>query len=123
MSGGRFAYAQYRIADIYTGIEDYVNGHELDEDEVRDYINNRWLEDEEKDYIRNHKHTIPNRYGYSEETLFEFRKGIEILKQAEVYAQRIDWLLSGDDGEESFHERLKEDLDKLKKRLNNDKSE
>lgn len=36
------------------------------------------------------------------------------MKQAEVYAQRIDWLLSGDDGEESFHERLKEDLDKLK---------
>jgi hypothetical protein len=27
--------------------------------------------------------------------------------------QRIDWLLSGDDGEESFIERLKEDLEKL----------
>lgn len=114
MSGGHFDYAQYRISYIYTEIEDYVNGHELDEDEVQYYVNDRWLEDEEKYYIRNHKHTIPNRYGYSEETLVEFRKAVEILKQAEVYAQRIDWLLSGDDGEETFHERLKEDLNKLK---------
>lgn len=93
-----------------------MGGHELDEDEVRDYIRDHWLEDEEKDYIRKHRHTIPNQYGYTEETLAEFRKAVEILKQAEVYAQRIDWLLSGDDGEESFHERLKEDLEKLKDR-------
>lgn len=33
---------------------------------------------------------------------------------AQVYAQRIDWLLSGDDGEDNFHLRLKEDLANLK---------
>ena len=114
MSGGKFDYAQYRIADIYNDIEDYLNGHKLDDEEIGYYINDRWLEDEDKDYIRRHLHTIPNRYGYTEETLAEFRKGIEMLKQAEVYAQRIDWLLSGDDGEETFHNRLKEDLNKLK---------
>lgn len=114
MSGGFFENAQYRIADIYTGIEEYVNGRELDEDDVRDYINDRWLEDDEKDYIRKHHHTIPNRYCYTEETLSEFRKAIEVLKKAEVYAQRIDWLLSGDDGESSFHKRLEEELNKLK---------
>ena len=48
------------------------------------------------------------------ETIEEFKKGLEIIRKAYVYAQRIDWLLSGDDGEESFHLRLKEDLDKLK---------
>jgi hypothetical protein len=32
---------------------------------------------------------------------------------AQIYAQRIDWLISGDDGEDSFRERLKEDLEKL----------
>jgi hypothetical protein len=37
---------------------------------------------------------------------------------AEIYAQRIDWLLSGDDGEDSFRERLKEDLEKLKQKDN-----
>lgn len=52
---------------------------------------------------------------YSEKTLEEFRKGIMKLKEAQVYAQRIDWLLSGDDGEDTFHKRLKQDLEKLKK--------
>jgi hypothetical protein len=35
------------------------------------------------------------------------------LKIAQVYAQRVDWLVSGDDGEESFITRLDEDLNKL----------
>lgn len=35
-------------------------------------------------------------------------------KKAYIYAQRIDWLLSGDDGEKSFHKRLKEELQQLK---------
>ena len=53
---------------------------------------------------------IPYYPDYTPETLAEFRKGVEILKRASVYAQRIDWLISGDDGEDSFHERLEEDL-------------
>ena len=47
------------------------------------------------------------------EVIEEFKKGLKILKIAAIYAQRIDWLLSGDDGEESFKRRLKEELDKL----------
>ena len=38
------------------------------------------------------------------------REAIKQLKIAAVYAQRVDWLLSGDDGEESFIERLEENL-------------
>ena len=56
---------------------------------------------------------IPYYPDYTPETLAEFRKGIEILKKASVYAQRIDWLISGNDGEDSFHERLEEDLKDL----------
>lgn len=52
---------------------------------------------------------------YSKETLDEFRKGLDILNKAYIYAQRIDWLLSGDDREESFHKRLKEDLEEYEK--------
>jgi hypothetical protein len=47
------------------------------------------------------------------EILEEFKKGLKILKTAAIYAQRIDWLLSGDDEEQSFKERLKEELDEL----------
>jgi len=51
---------------------------------------------------------------FSAETLQEFRKGYNILRRAYVYAQRIDWLLSDDDGEDNFHTRLKHDLEHLK---------
>ena len=51
-----------------------------------------------------------NDQALSEETLREFRSAISLLNKALVYAQRIDWLLSGDDSEESFHKRLKKDL-------------
>ena len=38
------------------------------------------------------------------------KEGIDILKRAFIYAQRIDWFLSGDDGEDSFLRQLEEDL-------------
>ena len=50
---------------------------------------------------------------FSEETLKEFRSAVLYLKTAFVYAQRIDWLLSSDDDEETFHQRLKKDLEKI----------
>ena len=42
-----------------------------------------------------------------------FKEGYRLCKIAAAYAQRIDWLVSGDDGEECFHERLKDDLEGL----------
>lgn len=53
---------------------------------------------------------IDNSREFSEETIKEFRVGLEALEKAAIYAQRIDWLVSGDDGEESFHERLAKNL-------------
>lgn len=85
MSGGAFDYAQYGIADIYTEIEDEIYGHPLDgEYDVNQYIEDRWLDESEKEYVRKHCHTIPNRSGYSKETIKEFKKGIALLKKAEV---------------------------------------
>ena len=52
---------------------------------------------------------------YNEATLREFQTGLEVLRTAYVYVQRIDWLVSGDDGEESFLRRLKDDLTNLNK--------
>ena len=87
----------------------------MEEEDIDYYIKNNYLEDEEKEYVIKNKHTLPNSYKYSKETIKEFKKGLNILRKAYVYAKRIDWLLSGDNGEESFHKRLKEDLDNLKK--------
>jgi hypothetical protein len=39
------------------------------------------------------------------------------LLLAQIYVQRIDWLVSGDDGEDSFHSRLDADFEALDRRL------
>ena len=118
MSGGHFDYYQWHINDIVYSLEDYIYGHSLDEEDIDYYIEDHWLEDKEKEYVIKNKHSVPNLYEYSKETIKEFKKGLAILRKAYVYTQRIDWLLSGDDGEESFHERLKEELDNLKSKKN-----
>lgn len=114
MSGGHFNYQQYRIADIRTSIEEYINGEAIEPSDVERFIKD-WFHDpncEEAAYIRKHHHTMPNRNGYSEATVNEFYKAVELLRMAETYVERIDYLLSGDDSEKSFHRRLKEDLEK-----------
>lgn len=50
---------------------------------------------------------------YTEETIQIFREAVKLLRKAAIYANRIDWLLSGDDGEESLKERLEKELKKL----------
>jgi hypothetical protein len=93
MSGGHFDYSQHHIDMIAEGIQSIIlqnNSTELNE--YGDKLG----------------------YGYSEETIAEFNEAVKLLKKAYVYAQRIDWLVSGDDGEDSFHSRLKHDLEKLK---------
>lgn len=51
---------------------------------------------------------------WSSKTLKKFNMAIKYLRVAQIYSKRIEWLLSGDDGEESFHKRLKEELDEYK---------
>jgi len=93
MSGGFFNHSQYTLDQIVTDIEDEI--YYNDSKEVNEYNDKRGN-------------------GFSEETMQEFKLAVWYLKQAFVYTQRVDWLLSGDDGEETFHERLKKDLEKLK---------
>ena len=39
--------------------------------------------------------------------------GLDYLNLAGIYTKRLDWLFSGDDGEDRFFKRLKEELDKF----------
>ena len=65
-------------------------------------------------YISIEAYISDNKYNnnYNEETIKELKKAVDVLKVGYIYAHRIDWLLSGDDGEEAFHKRLKEELNK-----------
>jgi hypothetical protein len=93
MSGGFFDYNQYRIGQIADDI-----GQEI-------YHN---------DSVETDEYGSQRGNNFSKETIAEFKKGVELLKMAQIYAHRCDYLFSGDDGEESFHERLKKDLEELK---------
>ena len=115
MSGGTFDYNQRRIRDIADRVEYEISksGTPKTERELKDegwFRGREWYEKYPEDL---------NHYKYSDEVIAEFKKGYEILRKAEIYAQRMDWLFAGDDGEESFIERLKEELDALKVELKN----
>ena len=92
MSGGHFDYSQYHISRIAEDIQEQIR---------RNGSTNDW----------------GDKIEFSEKTIQEFKTAILMLEQAYVYAQRIDWFLSGDDGEDTFHERLHEDLEKLGKKF------
>jgi len=54
----------------------------------------------------------PEEYGIKNpEVLAEVEKGLILQRLAYIYAQRIDMLVSGDDGEESFLQHLRGDLE------------
>ena len=42
------------------------------------------------------------------------KRAVYILRMAYIYAKRVDWMLSGDDSEESLAKLLEEDLQDLK---------
>lgn len=51
---------------------------------------------------------------YSDKVINQLKESVNIIKQAQIHLRRIDYLISGDDSEESFITRLNEDLQKLK---------
>lgn len=93
MSGGHFGYKQFRIGDIANDIEVVIR---------------------QNDSVEKDRYGDPIGYGFTPETIAEFRKGLKALRVAAIYAQRMDWLLSADDSEDSFHRRLREELAVLK---------
>jgi len=92
MSGGHFGYKQYEIGYIADEVQGLIDSNDSTE-------RNDWGD--------------PVGRGYPPEVIEQFREAVSVLRRAEVYAQRIDWFVSGDDGEDSFVTRLRADLEKL----------
>lgn len=51
----------------------------------------------------------------SDETINAMKEAYRQIRIAEIYAERVDWMMSGDDSEECFRERIKEDLAEFEK--------
>lgn len=101
MSGGNFDYAQFHIGEIADSLDSIIKNNGKTKN-ARDLTS--W-EIENNDI---------NHYKYPKEIIDKFKEGLKVLRVAYIYSQRIDWLLSGDDGEETFLQRLEEELDKIK---------
>ena len=101
MSGGHLDHKQYWINDIADNIERELNkqGKEKPKDEL--YCNRQYYDEypEEKFY--------PTYHDIVQEKM---REAVKQLRTAAICAQRIDWYLSGDDGEDSLISRLKSEL-------------
>lgn len=89
MSGGHFDYNQYRIREI--------------SDKVEHLIDTNNICGPEQFQARN----------FSDATITQFRAAYFMLRVAEIYVDRIDYLVSGDDSEESFDKQLSKDIEKL----------
>jgi hypothetical protein len=95
MSGGHFDYQQYRIGQIADDIQLLIDNNDSTE-------TNEW-----GDRLGR---------GYPPEVIEHFKEAVVLLRKGQIYAQRIDWLVSGDDGENSFLRRLEEELQEVKER-------
>jgi hypothetical protein len=109
MSGGHFDYLQHRFEwEIIEPIQEWIdrNGKEKTKEELED-SGFRWYDDDEDPQEKFH-------YKYPDDIIAEFKNAIHYLKMAQIYTQRIDWMVSGDDSEDSFRQRLKEDIEEYK---------
>ena len=89
MSGGYFQYVQYSITTAAEEVAELIH-------EVENAVEDEW----------------GYKCEYEPETVEKFRECEKLLKKAAIYLHRVDWLVSGDDGEDDFYRRLKEDLEK-----------
>lgn len=95
MSGGHFDYAQYRIEDIAREIDELI---EKNEDTSLDSFG-----------------CVIGNF-YPKEIIDKFDEARKTLRLSAAMAQRIDYLVSGDDGEESFLSRWHEEVESLKQK-------
>lgn len=105
MSGGAFEYKQWQISSLAYEIEQEVikSGKPIPK-KVWEYWQKEWFNEHPNEAVN---------YAFPDAVLRRFEEAVYALKRAAIYAQRVDWLVSGDDGEESFERRLSEELAEL----------
>ena len=106
MSGGAFEYQQYHIEEIADSIEQEIieAGREIPQ-EI--WAKNHWYGSSYNDTDR----TYPT---YERKTIEIMKRAVYVLRMAYIYAKRVDWMLSGDDSEDTLVKRLDKELKELK---------
>ena len=86
MSGGRFDYVQYKFDDVAESISGYIERETKNADDP-----------------------LPD------DIVAKFAEAARTCEIAAAMVQRVDWLLSGDDGYDSFRDRWIVEVERLKK--------
>jgi hypothetical protein len=107
MSGGHFDYNQHYINYIIEELENIIEKSKLKTKE-------ELSEQNDAEYYKKYPYELYH-YNYPDDIIEEFKNGLNYLKLASIYANRIDYLISGDDSEEYFRSRLDEGIKKIKK--------
>lgn len=84
MSGGSLNYVSGYIDDAVNEIDRRINGEDVDECDIESLIKEYDLDKTESKYVREHHHTIPNPFYYSQETLAQMRTALHHLKVASI---------------------------------------
>lgn len=92
MSGGHFDYIQHYIEDAANDVLHYIGRCE-----------GSIINEYEHDY----------KPEFSDATIKRFKECEAILRVASVMLERMDYLICGDDGEETYHQRLESELRQL----------
>jgi hypothetical protein len=108
MSGGHFEYKQYYIEEIADEIQ-----FQLDKQGTLKSKEDLWMQKEYYEEYPDQKYFLI----YPTEVQDRMRQAVYYLRIAKVYAHRVDWYLSGDDGEESFISRLENELSNLTSKI------
>ena len=69
-------------------------------------------------FVDNSDRTYPT---YERKTIDIMKRAVYVLRMAYIYAKRVDWMLSGDDNEESLAKRLEEEIQALKAKYSSGK--
>ena len=91
MSGGHFNYLQNQLSNMAEQVDELIQDNE----------------EEGFDEWGGKLGTF-----FDNDIVDKFKKTSHYLKQTAEMVQRVDWLISGDDGEESFKERWREEVRK-----------
>jgi len=89
MSGGHFYYKQFQFIDVADEIDNLIKNN--DSTETDDYGD-------------------PVSYEIPDDIIERMKEASHTIKQASEMLQRVDWYISGDDGEESFRRRWKKEV-------------
>lgn len=85
MSGGHFDYIQYKIIELPEEIQKIID-----------------------------RNSDVDWYRFSDETIERMKEAIFLSNILYHYIHEIDWMVSGDTGEETFHSRLNKELSNFK---------